>query len=190
MTDLTDRDLIARYRAGETEALAVLIDRHRPALFGYIVNMLGRRDGADDVFQDAWLKAIRGLAAFRDGNFAGWLMRIARNLVIDRARRRRPEVSIEAPDAAGRTPAASLPADGPAPGGAVAAQDLGARIAAAVARLPDDQREVFVLRVQAELPFKEIARLQGVSINTALARMQYALAKLRPLLEADYAALR
>ena len=79
--------------------------------------------------------------------------------------------------------------DEPAPGERLEASELGERISGAVAGLPDEQKEVFVMRVRGELPFKEIARIQGVSINTALARMQYAITKLRPVLARDYADL-
>lgn len=184
-----DFQLLAQYRAGDVDAMAALIDRHRRALFGYIVNMSGGQDGADDVFQEVWLKAIRKLDGYREGNFAGWLMRIARNVVIDRSRRRKPTLSLDQEDPDGRSLGATLADDAPAPGGRLASRDLGARIAVAVAGLPVEQREVFVMRTQADLPFKEIARIQKVSINTALARMQYALNKLRPLLQADYTEL-
>ncbi len=184
-----DRELIDRYRHGDVDALDSLIDRHQRMLFGYIVNMTGRRDGADDIFQEVWLKVIRKLDQYRDDNFGGWLVRIARNVAIDRIRRRKPELSLDQEDENGRGIARTLAADGALPSGELAARDLGVRIAAAVATLPVEQREVFVMRTQVDLSFKEIARLQGVSINTALARMQYALTKLRPLLRGDYEGL-
>ncbi|MCE9615441.1 MAG: sigma-70 family RNA polymerase sigma factor [Lentisphaerae bacterium] len=187
--DMSDRELLDLYRAGDVDAMSRLIERHRHMLFGYIVNMTGNPAEADDVFQEVWFKVIHKLEAYRDGNFGGWLVRMARNLVIDRHRRRKPEISLDQEDEAGRGLAHTLAARNTPPSAALAAQDLGTRIAAAVAMLPEEQREVFIMRVQAELPFKEIARVQGVSINTALARMQYALTKLRPLLQDDYAAL-
>lgn len=187
--EIADREWIEQYRQGDVAALDRLIDRHQRMLFGYIVNMTGRQEGADDVFQEVWLKVIRKLDAYRDENFGGWLVRIARNVVIDRARRCKPELSLDREDEDGRGLAHTLRATGAPPSAALADRDLGVRIAQAVATLPEEQREVFVMRVKADLPFKEIARAQGVSINTALARMQYALTKLRPLLRGDYEAL-
>lgn len=187
--DMSDRELLDRYRLGDVDAFARVVDRHRRMLFGYLVNMTGNPTEAEDVFQEVWLKVMHKLDAYEDGNFGGWLVRLAHNLVIDRARRRKPEVSLDQEDESGRGLAHRLTAPDRPPSGVLADRDLGGRIAEAVATLPAEQREVFVLRVQAEMPFKEIARVQGVSINTALARMQYALAKLRPLLQAEYGAL-
>ncbi len=182
----SDDELVARYRNGEVAALEALVDRHQRALYGYLMGMTANRAEADDLFQETWLRVIHKVAAYRNDNFGGWVMRLARNLMLDRLRRRKPEVSADREDAEGHTLMQRLPATEDGPGAAVAADELGARIAAAVATLPSEQREVFMWRTQADLPFKEIARLQGVSINTALARMQYALGKLRPVLRDDY----
>jgi RNA polymerase sigma-70 factor (ECF subfamily) len=140
----------------------------------------GRGD-ADDVFQEAWFRVIRKHRSYRAGNFRGWLARITHNLIVDRARKRKPDFSLDASAGEGRE---TRPAqDGqPEPGRAMAARELGQRIAAAVRSLSPEQREVFLMRSQMELSFKEIARIQSVSINTALARMHYAVGKLRGLL--------
>ena len=117
-------------------------------------------------------------------------MRIAHNLVIDRARRRKGKVSYEALTEEG----VQVESDEPRAADALdmtelEASELGQKIESAVATLPQEQREVFVLRMQADLSFKEIAKIQKVSINTALGRMNYAVQKLRPLLREDYALL-
>jgi RNA polymerase sigma-70 factor (ECF subfamily) len=93
---------------------------------------------------------------------------------------------LDADSAGGQPHVQRIPSEGRDPRAHAADGELSERIRAAVDTLPPEQKEVFVMRVETELPFKEIAVLQGVSINTALARMQYALSKLRPLLEADY----
>jgi RNA polymerase sigma-70 factor (ECF subfamily) len=98
-------------------------------------------------------------------------------------------VSLDAEPEAGLALRETLASPTPNPGQRAEAADLGARIGRAVAELPTDLREVFLLRTQAELPFKEIAAIQAVSINTALARMQYALNRLRKALADDYEAL-
>ncbi len=185
-TEPTDWSLLARYKRGDVDALEMLVERYRRPLYGFILNMTEGREDADEVFQEVWFRTIRKLGLYRQKNFCGWLMRIAHNLVIDRARRRKPDRSLDEEHAGGGSLAGVLPSRDRGPTDNVQATDLGQAIARAVATLPDEQKAVFVMRVKAELPFKEIAKIQGVSINTALARMQYALSKLRPLLKAEY----
>jgi len=182
----TDRELLAGYRGGQVAALEELVQRHRGPLYGFILKMTEGRDDADDIFQEVWFKAIRKIRLYRHGNFRGWLVRIAHNVIIDRARRRKPEFSLDAEREEGRPLEEKVPAGDPDPGERAEAAELGARISSAVDLLPVEQREVFLMRVHAQLSFKEIAAIQKVSINTALARMQYALARLRPLLKQDY----
>jgi RNA polymerase sigma-70 factor, ECF subfamily len=187
--DEQDGELLDRYLKGEVPALEELVEKYRRRLYGFVLNMTAGREDADEIFQEVWLRAIRGVPCYKQRNFFGWLVRIAHNLVIDRARRRRPTVSLDEETDDGRTLGQLMPSQAPDPGGLAEAGDLGRRIAQAVAALPAQQKETFLLRVQAGLSFKEIAAVQRVSINTALARMQYALAKLRPLLKHDYKAL-
>jgi len=185
----SDRELLARYRRGNVDALEILVLRYRRPLFGFLVNMTQSVEESEEVFQEVWLRVIRRLSLYRQKNFLGWLVRIARNIVIDRARRRKPQCSLDEDRGDGRPLVQKVKARGRDPRRELEAGELGGRIAQAVAGLPDNQKEVFVMRMQAGLSFKEIARTQKVSINTALARMQYALAKLRPMLREDYAGL-
>jgi RNA polymerase sigma-70 factor (ECF subfamily) len=188
--ECNDQDWIETYRRGDPEALAELVEKYRRPLFGFILNMTGGQNDADEIFQETWFRAIAKLDRYRHDNFMGWLVRIARNLIIDRHRRRRPTVSLDAPHEEG--PGARLEWTDPAPGPrdrAVTVDALGA-VAHAVAGLPEEQKEVFLMRMEAGMSFREIAGVQRVSINTALARMQYALAKLRPLLHSEYDAMR
>ena len=182
-----DDALIDAYRAGDADALGVLVARYRRPLFAYILNMTGGRVDADEIFQEVWMRVLKHIGRYRSRTFYGWLVRIAHNLVIDAARRRRPEVSLDAVDEGSD---ASLEARlaGPSrhPGVALANSELAARIVQAVQALPVEQREVFLLRTRAELPFKEIAVIQGASINTVLARMHYAVRKLRGELLDEY----
>lgn len=186
-----DEVLVKSYRKGDEEALAKLVDRYRARLFAFILNMAGRADEADDIFQDVWFRAIDRMGTYRDRNFLAWLTRIAHNLMIDRWRGRRASVSLDASeDEGGGNLSDRLSGPGPTPARQAETSDMVRRISVTVAALPLEQREVFLMRVQEDLSFKEIAKIQGVSINTALARMQYGLAKLRHLLEDERRPLR
>lgn len=189
MTEATDKTLIARYRRGDTDALDALVEKYRRPLFGFIINMTRGQDEADEIFQEVWFRAIRKFDTYRQKNLFGWLVRIARNLVIDRARRRRPSVSLDAERETGYRLDETMPGNDAGPAHGVEMSELGQRVQDAVNVLPEEQKEVFIMRVQTDLPFKEIARIQKVSINTVLARMQYALAKLRDNLQDAYAEL-
>lgn len=189
--DQPEKVWIAEYRDGRVEALGLLVDHFRRPLFSFIAKMMDGHADAEEVFQDVWVRAMANLHRYRDDRFLSWLFRIAHNLVIDRARRGKRLVELDRPQdgAEGGSLQERLAAPALGPADLVAARDLGRRIAAAVRRLPDEQREVFLLRTEGDVPFKEIAKIQDVSINTALARMQYALQKLREELRDDYATL-
>ena len=181
---------LAEYRQGRVEALGRLVDHFRRPLYAFISRMMDGHADADEVFQETWLRAIKNLDRFNDEKLLSWLFRIAHNLVIDRSRRAKPAASLDAPVREDDDPLGQrLATAGLTPSAEAGGHDLGARIADAVARLPAEQREVFLLRMEGDVPFKDIAKLQKVSINTALARMQYALAKLREELRDDYRSL-
>ena len=164
-----------------------LVEHFRRPLFGFILKMTEGREDAEEVFQEVWFRVIRSLDSYREKRFISWLFRIAHNLIIDRARKARPmfdphPVEPGQPDDI----ETRIPSTGISPALQVEGRDLGRRIAAAVSLLPQEQKEVFLMRMEGDLPFKEIAKIQGTSINTALARMQYALAKLKDELKTDY----
>ncbi len=185
--DLDDAKLLAAYRRGDADALGLLVGKYQRPLFGFLARFAANPGEADEWFQETWVRAIRHMNRFRQKNLLGWLFKIAHHLIIDQARRRKPDASLDAPlPTSGEPLATTLAAGGLSPAEEAAGRDLGRHIAAAAAGLPLEQREVFWLRMQAGLSFKEIARLQRCSINTALARMQYALAKLRAALGPAY----
>lgn len=188
MPNATDIEQIERYRQGDTEALNLLVERYRRPLFGFIYRMASTTEEAEEIFQEVWLRVIKNLAKYRNNRFLSWLFRIAHNLVIDRSRRQSPEVAIEDE---GTTDWLAFHAghQSVSPVDALQEDDMHNRIQAAVAQLPVNQRAVFLMRMEGDLPFREIARIQNVSINTALARMTYATDKLRKALAADYAQL-
>ncbi len=175
----SDWACVARYQRGDVEAMDALVEKYRRPLYAFIWRKTGWPEDADEVFQETWFRALSKLAGYRPDNFFGWLVRIARNLMIDRARRRRPDFSLDEERGDGRPMHTPTDDRDPGPLGHLERSDFSAALHAAAARLPDEQREVFMLRVQGNVSFKAIAKIQGVSINTALARMQYALDKLR-----------
>jgi len=189
MTEASDSELVRRYRNGEIGALDSLVRRHQKSLFGFVMNMVRDRSAAEDIFQETWLRALRGIDAYRDSNFGGWLVKIARNIIIDRSRKRQPELCLDTEDGEGRTRIENTPDPAPDPATSAEFSDIGRMVSNAVSKLPPDQREVFLMRVEAGLSFREIAKIQRVSINTALGRMHYALARLRPVLSAQASAL-
>jgi RNA polymerase sigma-70 factor (ECF subfamily) len=184
--DKLEQQWIRAYRAGDVQALERLVEQYRRPLFAFILKMTSNPLEAEEVFQEVWFRAINKFGNYKDHQFLSWLFRIARNLVIDQARKRKPVVDLHNPGE-GEDPYQARVADTQlGPDVDAASQDLGQRIRDAVNTLPQDQKEVFIMRTEGEISFKEIAKIQHTSINTALARMQYALAKLRPILQSDY----
>ncbi len=185
--DQDDAILLVAYRNGDTEALGELVERYKGPLFGFIYKFSEGREDADEVFQEVWVRAIKNMNRYRQKNLLSWLFRIAHNLMIDRVRRRKPVVSLETPAHEDGVPLSErLAGSALSPAAETGGHALGRRIEAAASNLPLEQREVFWLRMQANLSFKEIAKIQKCSINTALARMQYAVSKLRKELVNEY----
>jgi RNA polymerase sigma-70 factor (ECF subfamily) len=185
--EVDDAELITAYRKGDAEALGLLVEKYRKPLFGFIYRFSEGREDADEVFQEVWVRAIKNMNRYRQKNLLSWLFRIAHNLMIDRVRSRKGMFSLETPrDESGVPLGETMAGKGLSPVAEVGGKTLGVRIEEVAATLPQEQREVFWLRMQGGLAFKEIAKIQRCSINTALARMQYALAKLRKELAAEY----
>jgi len=185
--DQDDAKLLAEYRAGNAEALGELVEKYKRPLFGFILRFSEGREDADEVFQEVWVRAIKNMNRYRQKSLLSWLFRIAHNLMIDRIRRNRHNLSLDTPASEdGLSLGEQLASPLAGPDGLAGGRDLGLRIEAAAGKLPPEQREVFWLRMQADFSFKEIAKIQKCSINTALARMQYALSKLRNELGGEY----
>ncbi|MCF7818389.1 MAG: sigma-70 family RNA polymerase sigma factor [Kiritimatiellales bacterium] len=187
--DKTDIDCIQAYLGGEANALETLIEKYRRPLYSFILKMTEGREDTDEIFQETWFRAIKNIPKFKHNNFLSWLFRIAHNLVIDRARRSNRNISIHSVvggEDGDHTLEDRLAATGLSPAEEAGGNSLGVRIEQAVECLSPDQKEVFMLRMYANASFKEIATIQRCSINTCLARMQYALTKLRSMLEEEY----
>lgn len=185
--DQEDEAFLQAYRAGDGEALGKLVEKYKRPLFGFILRFSGGREDADEIFQEVWVRAIKNMDSYNHNRLLSWLFRIAHNLMIDRIRRAKSLLSLDTPANEDGVPLSEqLSAACLGPAGEAAGHELGLRIEAAAAQLPLEQREVFWLRMQADLSFKEIAEIQKCSINTVLARMQYAVSKLRKELAGEY----
>ncbi len=185
-------NLLEQYRKGDIEALGRLVDETRRPLYGFIVGMVRDPHQAEDLFQDVWIRAIKGLHRYQSDRLLSWLFRIARNRIIDISRKRKPDASLQQPIGgtdSSNTLESVLPNFDQGPERHTSNRELALRIQQAVHALPLEQREVYLMRTEAHMPFKQIAGIQNVSINTSLARMQYAIKHLREALADDYASL-
>lgn len=178
---LTDEQLVSAYAAGDNKAFDILLGRHKQRLYTYILQYVHDSDAADDIFQETFVKAITTIkqGRYNDmGKFGAWLFRIARNLVIDSFRTEKSENT---------TPADSAPYDvfnrRELSDDTIEDVMIDAQIEEDVRRLidylPELQQEVLRMRFYENMSFKEIADRTGVSINTSLGRMRYAILNLR-----------
>jgi len=179
----SDEALLAAYRSGDSSAFETLLRRYRHPVFNFVLRFVRERGPAEELYQDTWLKVIERCDDFRgDAKFSTWLYTIARNLCVDHQRkmRFRAHASLDAANP-GSSPSAGERAANPGPSTEqlAAARRTGDRIARAVQALPDEQREVFLLRQLQALAFHEIAEIVGVPTNTVKSRMRYALERLR-----------
>jgi RNA polymerase sigma-70 factor (ECF subfamily) len=169
----SDASLIKAYAAGDVAAFEELYMRYEGRLFGYILGMVGEREEAEDLFQETFHKILRSLGSYRErGSFRSWLFTVASNLCRDHLRHR----SRRTPVVPELVPLASPAAD---PSRALENEETMRTLSRLVDQLPDDQREVVLLRTRSGLPFREIARLQGCPLGTALGRMHLAVKRLR-----------
>jgi RNA polymerase sigma-70 factor (ECF subfamily) len=179
----SDADLLRAFAKGEGGALDRLMARYRQALFYWLLGMTGNRADAEDLFQDVWFRVIRHAGRFNDVSFKAWLWKIARNLLIDFRRKRKPDISLDAVDDEEDQPLLDqLTAKGAGPAARVELDDMTKRVMRAVTTLPEVQRDVFLMRVQGDLSFSEIAETLNIPLNTALGRMHDAMTKLKNLL--------
>jgi len=179
--DERDETLMVRFQAGDVRAFEELVRRHRTPLFSFLLRLTGDRGRAEDLCQEAFLKVVKASEAWEErARFQTWLYAIARNLAVDEARRRAFRRTEPLPGE-GR---AEAPSADPSPDRAAEGALLRPKLEAALAALPPEQREVFLLREQAGLRFAEIAEVTSTPENTVKSRMRYALEALRAELEA------
>jgi RNA polymerase sigma factor (sigma-70 family) len=181
---LTDQELVTRFTDGDQNSLELLINRHKNKVYSYIYLIVRNQHLAEDIFQDTFIKVIKSLMQNKyrdDGKFVSWVMRIAHNLIIDHFRKEKQlntisndgcEVSIfNSKKYTENNVEESIIDD-----------QITEDIRKLIDYLPEDQKEVVLLRHYAGLSFREIAEQTNVSINTALGRMRYALINLRKLI--------
>ncbi|MDE6135966.1 MAG: sigma-70 family RNA polymerase sigma factor [Muribaculaceae bacterium] len=178
---LTDDQLVASYAQGNNEAFDELLARHQTRIYNYILMMVKDEDVANDVFQDTFAKVVTTVKQGRyteSGRFAAWLTRIARNLIIDVFRQEKSQAKVSTDDSDFDVLNRRELSDGTIEDEMVDIQ-IRDDVRALLRRLPANQREVLVMRYYRNLSFKEIAATTGVSINTALGRVRYAILNMR-----------
>lgn len=185
LNQMSDDVLVGLYSNGNSKAFDILLDRYKDKLFAYIRFIIRNRELAEDIFQETFVKAIVTLqkgAYSCSGKFGAWLTRIAHNLMIDYFRQERNENSISNDETDYDLFNDRRFSDLTIEEEMVNEQTL-LDVRRLVNELPDNQREVVFMRYYQDLSFKEIADITGVSINTALGRMRYALINIRRMAE-------
>jgi RNA polymerase sigma-70 factor (ECF subfamily) len=185
----SDEALMLAYRAGDARAFERLVARHEKPVWNFLRRFVADATAAEDLLQEVFLRVVKSADEWRGAaKFSTWLYTIARNLCVDHARRavHRNAASLDGPEHAGAEGDATMhdriASSDPPADALVADRQTKARIDRAIAALPTDQREVFLMREVMEMPFAEIAVAVGASEPTVKSRMRYALEKLREAL--------
>ena len=179
-----DSILVKNYIDGDESALSKLIKKHKSRIYNFIFSKVLNRDVAEDIFQDTFIKVIKTLKRGfynEEGKFLPWIMRIAHNLVIDHFRRNNRIPKFENNneyDIFQNLSDSSLNAEK-----SIIKSQVSNDLQLLVEELPDDQKDVIIMRLYRDMSFKEIAENTGVSINTALGRMRYAIINLRKMID-------
>lgn len=182
---LSDQVLLNHYLSGDRSAISKLIERHSRRVRDYINMMVKDRDVADDIFQETFIKAVRVIDEGRytdNGKFLSWILRIAHNQVIDHFRAQKQNRQLNEAEA-GYDVLGTLRLAERTVEDEIVCEQIASDVRRMVELLPDEQREVVMMRYYSGLSFKEIAEQTGVSINTALGRMRYALINLRKMIK-------
>jgi len=179
-TELSDSCLVSLYTKGNNEAMSVLIDRHKSRIFTTIYLIVKDKYIAEDILQDVFIKTINIIDNNKyneQGKFLPWILRVAHNLAIDHFRKEKRNPKITLPD--GSDIFNSLRFSEDVSDSEVLSKSTKDHLKKIIKSLPDKQREVLIMRHYMKMSFQEIAEATGVSINTALGRMRYALIALR-----------
>src|SRR5690606_23742123 len=182
--EATDAFLVKKYINGDEDSLSLLINRHQQRIYSFIYSKVYDKDVAEDIFQDTFIKVIRTLKKGRyneEGKFLPWVMRISHNLVIDHFRKNKRMPKFE--NSGDFNIFSVLSDSGLNAEKQIIKDQIEADLQELIKELPADQLEVLVMRIYKDMSFKEISENTGVSINTALGRMRYALINLRKVIE-------
>jgi RNA polymerase sigma-70 factor (ECF subfamily) len=184
-TQLPDAILVNKYIAGDENSLAILVERHQSKIYGYIYSKVSDRDLTEDIFQETFFKVIHTLKSKKyyneEGKFLSWVLRIANNLIVDKFRndkkmymkRDTEEYSIFSAITDNSLNIESK----------LIKSQVDMDLKKIIQKLPQDQKEVLMMRYYSDMSFKEIADITGVSVNTTLGRMRYAITNLRKVIE-------
>ena len=185
LSAMTDHELVTLYEEGNDKAFDILLERHQSYIYSYILFLVRDTDAANDFFQDTFSRAIVAIRSHKyqtNGKFSAWLMRIAHNLIIDKTRESETTCTVRegqvSPKALNSMSLSELTREDE-----LVDHQRREDIRKMLDYLPAPQREVVIMRFYDDLSFKEIARKTGVSINTSLGRMRYALINLRKLIQ-------
>ncbi|QCX00139.1 sigma-70 family RNA polymerase sigma factor [Aggregatimonas sangjinii] len=187
---IEDAVLIKRYINGDERALSTLVNRHNSRISGFIYSKVNNRDITEDIFQDTFIKVIRTLKRgtySEEGKFLPWVMRIAHNLIIDHFRKSSRMPMFEGSDTFNIFSVVSD--DELDMERQMIKNQIDCDLNLLIEELPKDQKEVLLMRIYKDMSFKEISDNTGVSINTALGRMRYALINLRKVIDKHNIAL-
>lgn len=185
----TDEELVSSYlEHDDQQAFELLVRRHKDRIYGFLLGMVRDRSTANDLFQETFLRVIAAMqkqrgSYDRQGRWLGWVMRIARNAALDHMRRRKKWQDVDNDEEESgsywdRLEDVENPADI-----RLYHADRQSWLEECIDRLPPEQKEVLMLRHETDLTFREIAEMTGVSINTALGRMRYALLNLKKMMD-------
>lgn len=181
---LPDSLLVHNYVQGDENALTILINRHQSKIFGFIYSKISDRDISNDIFQDTFIKVIKTLKSNsynEEGKFLPWVMRIAHNLIIDHFRRNKKMPMFRETE---EFSIFSIMSDNALTiENKIIQEQVETDLRKLIEELPADQKEVLMMRMYQDMSFKEISELTGVSINTALGRMRYALMNMRKVID-------
>jgi RNA polymerase sigma-70 factor (ECF subfamily) len=180
LAERSDEQLMLAYQQGDTRAFETLLTRHEKGVYGFALRMLGDSMLAEEVAQESFLRVIQSASRYTaKASFRNYLYRIARNLCIDLLRKRPREPRTPDLDAGSPGTPEGIPNGNPGPEHNVGAAQLRSAIRRALATLPEDQREAFLLKEVKGMKLQDVAAITGANLNTVKSRLRYALTRLR-----------